>query len=109
MADIDTSTQGLIVPMKGDRHNVPTLWKVAQNTQLSTDIKLFYFTSERYMLSNNPNIFYLGKHFLLSPVNIPLASRLYSLCLCMSPSLRQYVRDLVDKLGDTLKPKAILK
>ena len=86
--DLDTSLIGLIIPKMGDRHNVPTIWKLRNNEMMSENTKLYSFESDRYNLSTTPNILYLGKHFLLCPLSIPLASRLYTLTLCMSPPIR---------------------
>jgi hypothetical protein len=77
-----------MVPKMGDRHNVPTTWRLFESELLSNPIKLYNFQSDRYNLSTSPNILYLGKHFLLSPLNIPLASRLYTLTLCLCPPIR---------------------
>ena len=109
VADLDTSTLGLMVPIIGDRLNVPTTWRQVNSEVLATHTKLYHFESDRYNLSTQPNILYLGRHFLLCPINILLAARLYSLSLCMSPPLREYTKSILDRLENEDSPPAVLK
>lgn len=73
-------------PKKGDKVNVPTNWILNKSEILSPGIKSYYFKSDRYDFSTSPNILYLGRHFLMTPLEEnSLASRLYTLTLCNSP------------------------
>lgn len=99
--ELDLSRIKLFKPLIGEKTNLPVSWRLQKTSYLSADTSVFEFVGERYHVHAAPNILYLGRHFILTPVNGSLPPRLYTLTLCMSTVHRAHVQKICKALDNT--------